>query len=222
MKLLISLLNDYLELQKPTHLTTAYISILEEEIKKQDVVTVTLPQDFKPESTLILNFNYTNTIEAYFKDNAGNGQKLQNIKVNFIHGRVNDEGNPIIFGFGDELDSEYSKIESEKRKEFLRFIKSFWYFKTSNYHDLIRFIELKNFQVYILGHSCGLSDRTMLNMIFEHSNCKSIKIFYHKTETGNNFTELTQEISRHFHDKGEMRKKIVPFNKCSPMPQSEK
>lgn len=26
-----------------------------------------------------------------------------------------------------------------------------------------------------MGHSCGLSDRTMLKEIFEHDNCKSIK-----------------------------------------------
>jgi hypothetical protein len=98
-------------------------------------------------------------------------------------------------------------------------MKSFGYFKTSNYHDLIRFIEADNFQVFILGHSCGLSDRTMLNMIFEHNNCKSIKIFYYGDEKSNNYAELTQEISRHFSNKGEMRKKIVPFDKSSAMPQ---
>ena len=56
----------------------------------------------------------------------------------------------------------------------------FWYFQTSNYHDLVRFIESNIFQVFILGHSCGLSDRTMLNMIFEHDHCKSIKLFIMK------------------------------------------
>jgi hypothetical protein len=51
---------------------------------------------------------------------------------------------------------------------------------TKNFYELTRFIESNNFQTYIYGHSCGISDRTMLNQIFEHENCKSIKIFYHK------------------------------------------
>jgi hypothetical protein len=118
------------------------------------------------------------------------------------------------------LDEDYLKMESEKWNGFFKYIKSFWYLKNSNYHNLIRFIEDDDFQVFILGHSCGLSDRTMLNMIFEHKNCKSIKIYYHEDKEGdNNFTNLTQEISRHFKNKGDMRKKIVPFDKSEPMPQ---
>jgi hypothetical protein len=34
-----------------------------------------------------------------------------------------------------------------------------------------------------------------------------------------NYTELTEEISRHFKDKAAMRKKIVPFTRSIPMPQ---
>jgi len=111
-------------------------------------------------------------------------------------------------------------MELDITKGFFEYIKSFWYFKTSNYQDLIRFIDAEEFQVYILGHSCGLSDRTMLNMIFEHEQCKSIKIFYHQHHNGdNNYTTLTQEIARHFRNKAVMRKKILPFDKSSPMPQ---
>jgi len=73
------------------------------------------------------------------------------------------------------------------------------------------------FQVYIMGHSCGLSDRTMLNTIFENPNCLSIKIFYHNGIEG--YTNTAQEISRHFKDKKSMREKIVPFPYCIPMPE---
>jgi len=92
--------------------------------------------------------------------------------------------------------------------------------KIKNYYRLIRFIESDNYQVQIYGHSCGLSDRTMLNQIFEHKKCKSIKIFYHQKEDGtNDYTEKTYEISRHFKDKGMMRKKIVPLDYSQAMPQ---
>ncbi|KQC01848.1 hypothetical protein AQF98_05650 [Pedobacter sp. Hv1] len=168
-----------------------------------------------PNNTLILNFNYTDTVEQYLSDDS-------NVKVNYIHGKLNENENPMIFGFGDELDAEYSKFELDRTKELFKYIKSFWYFKTSNYHDLLRFIQGETFQVYILGHSCGLSDRTMLNMIFEHENCVSIKIYYYENPqeiSKNNYTELTEEISRHFKDKRQMRLKIVPFDKSSCMPQ---
>ena len=145
-----------------------------------------------------------------------------NLNVNYIHGQLDHAGNPIVFGFGDELDADYDKMELEKAKGFFEYIKSFWYFKTNNYHNLIRFIESEDFQVFIIGHSCGLSDRTMLNMIFEHRNCKSIKIYYYDDGKGyNNYTELTQEISRHFKDKAEMRRRIVPFTQSQPMSQME-
>jgi hypothetical protein len=167
-----------------------------------------------PENIMVLNFNYTSTVEQYI-ENSG-----LRIPVNYIHGRLNDGKNPMIFGFGDELDKDYQLIEDEQNNQFFTYMKSFWYFLNIKYTDLIRFIDDKEYQVYVLGHSCGLSDRTMLNMVFEHENCKHIQIFYYEKENGeDNFTELTQEISRHFKDKGIMRKKITSKEESSPMPQ---
>jgi len=154
---------------------------------------------------------------SFCKDVPGNEYKFA---INYIHCCLNDNKNPIIFGFGDELDPAYKNIEELQIKGSLKYIKSFWYFKTNMYHDLIRFIESGDFQVYIIGHSCGLSDRTLLSMIFEHEKCKSIKIFHYTDIHGeNNFTELTQNISRQFTNKIMMRKKIVPYNDDAAMLQ---
>lgn len=167
----------------------------------------------------MLNFNYTSTVEEYFKRSEYNLEPKP-FKINYIHGKLNDKKNPIVFGFGDELDEEYKAIELEKTKGFFKFIKSFWYFRTANYHNLLRFIESQEYQVLILGHSCGLSDRTMLNMLFEHSNCKSIKIFYYENDEGySNYNDLTLEISRHFKDKLKMRRVVVSGIYSSAMPQ---
>ena len=123
-------------------------------------------------------------------------------------------------GISNELDKRYLGFEEEKNNELFKHIKSFEYLKTKNYYLLTRFIEANDFQVHIYGHSCGLSDRTMLNQIFEHENCKSIKIFYHKKDDGtNDYTEKTYEISRHFTNKGMLRKKVVPFDLSQEMPQ---
>ncbi|MBV8391088.1 MAG: hypothetical protein JO080_14885, partial [Mucilaginibacter sp.] len=214
-------LEEYLSTIKCEKYSPAYSDIFKSLFDLSDILLESnLKQQDGPHESLILNFNYTPTVEKYLKRTA-DLPNLSNIKVNYIHGRINDSTNKIIFGFGDELDEDYKKMELSKENGFFEHIKSFGYFKTSNYHNLIRFIESNEYQIYTLGHSCGLSDRTMLNMIFEHPNCKSIKIYYHKFEGGNNYTRLTQEISRHFRDKVAMRSKIVPFDRSFPMPQVE-
>jgi hypothetical protein len=219
LKNIILKLEEYLASIKPTHLDNGYSAIFNSNIQANEIVTVNLTEDLPPEESLLLNFNYTSTAEHYFKQGPYNPHPRP-IRVNYIHGKIATPSNPLIFGFGDELDESYLKMELERSKGFFEYIKSFWYFKTSNYHNLIRFIDAKPFQVLILGHSCGLSDRTMLNMIFEHEQCKSIKIYYYGEKDGpNNFKTLTEEISRHFKNKSQMRKKIVPFDLSQPMPQ---
>lgn len=216
MEFLIETLSTYLSTIELKKENLSYVTLLRQAPTTFDYVDLFTSEELVLEDTLILNFNYTPTIEHY--------TKKYNIpaKINYIHGKLGDYFNPLILGFGDEKDSAYQKIESEKAKGFFRYIKSFGYFRTTNYPDLIRFIESNKFEVYVWGHSCGLSDRTMLNMIFEHQNCKSIKIFYHEKEIENNYRDLTEEISRHFTNKSEMRRKIVSLTQCSPMPQAEK
>jgi hypothetical protein len=60
----------------------------------------------------------------------------------------------------------------------------------------------------------------MLNEIFEHENCRSIKIYFYKDKEGNNdFTTKTMNISRHFNSNKLMRQKIVEFNPENEIPQ---
>jgi hypothetical protein len=161
------------------------------------------------DEVLFLVFNYTNTIESYIKS-----QKIDNGQVIYIHGQLSKIENPIIFGYGDEMDDYYSKIESLNMNEFLKNFKSFSYFKTNNYLNLSNFLNRNIFKVSIMGHSCGLSDRVLLNSIFCHPNCNNIRIYYHqKNRDENDYVEKTQEISRHFplDQKSRMRNLIVPF-----------
>lgn len=166
---------------------------------------------------LFVNFNYTRTLELYTSRNFPTKNNLIN-----IHGELVNSSNPIIFGYGDEMDPHYEMIENLNNNEFLKNIKSFGYFRTDNYQHVLKFIDGKYnpFTVKILGHSCGLSDRILLNTIFEHPNCKAIKIYYYeKSEMENDYFEKTQEISRHFKasGKGNMRTKIVPFSQSVPL-----
>ena len=55
----------------------------------------------------------------------------------------------------------------------------------------MEFIALGPYQVFIMGHSCGNSDRTLLNTLFEHDNCLSIKVFYRQYKDGtDNYIDL--------------------------------
>lgn len=172
-------------------------------------------------NTIFLNFNYTNTLDCYLGFLNKNGASFEKFKQIQIHGRYNNIENPINFGFGDEMDEDYKKIENINDNEYLENFKSFQYLQNTNYKNLLDFIDGKKFQVYLMGHSCGLSDRTLLNTVFEHKYCRSIKIFYHQKENGkDNFTDIIQNISRHFNDKKKMREKIVNKSLCNPLPQN--
>lgn len=160
-----------------------------------------------PEEVLILDFNYTNTTSMY-----GNS-------VIHIHGKL-DDPKSIIFGYGDELDEYYKKLSNLNDNRYLTNIKSIRYLENSNYRNLLRFINAAPYQIYIMGHSCGNSDRTLLNTLFEHENCVSIRPFYYKKDDEHdNYSEITQNISRNFTDMQSFRDKVVDKTRCEPMPQ---
>lgn len=169
-------------------------------------------------NTLLLNFNYTKTAEnLYIKEDM-------NFEIINIHGELDNEDNPIIFGYGDELDEYYQKIEKTQDNDFLENIKSIKYHQTCNYRDLLKFIESGIYQVFVMGHSCGNSDRTLLNTLFEHKNCASIKVFYRQMKDGtDDYSNLIRNISRNFNDKPKMRDIVVNRKNCLPLvPFNEK
>ncbi|WP_121354840.1 AbiH family protein [Flavisolibacter nicotianae] len=163
-----------------------------------------------------LNFNYTDTLYVHGYANPD--------EVIHIHGRAADvTNNPIIFGYGDETDPTYQQIEDAGDNAYLEHIKSFGYFKTHNYQNLHRLINAEEYKVYVVGHSCGLSDRVLLSEIFEHDNCRGIEIFFHRRVDGSdNYKEITQEISRHFRpqNKRKMRPLISPYQEGNVIPQN--
>ncbi|GHT12454.1 hypothetical protein FACS189426_15860 [Bacteroidia bacterium] len=178
---------------------------------------------FSPKEILFLNFNYTSTelyYSKYYKDRYSELKNPQTeiIEPIYIHGKLEKENNPIIFGFGDEIDESYKSIENLNDNRYLENIKSIKYFETGNYKRLLSFINSDDYQIFIFGHSCGNSDRTLLNTLFEHENCVSIKVFYHKKEDGtDNYSDIVRNISRHFTNKAVMRDKVVNKKDCNSL-----
>lgn len=177
------------------------ISTLFKSLPKYDK-TKTIPP------VLICNFNYTSTFDSYIR----NDTDMDYDDICFIHGEIERTENPIIFGFGDEKEKNYLPMESSKNDNYLKYIKSFAYLKTSYYSKLLSFIDAEKFEVVIMGHSCGQSDRVLLKTIFEHDNCEKIIIKYYERPDGtNDFDEKAKEIARSFSDKALFRKRVVHY-----------
>lgn len=172
-----------------------------------------LPDElFFPNQIMLLNFNYTHTAHLYLK-------KGSIFMVDQIHGDL-DNPSSIIFGYGDELDSDYKKIVDKNDNRILRNIKSIKYLEADNYRRVLSFIEAEPYQILVMGHSCGNSDRTLLNTLFEHKNCVSIKPYFYKWGEGekdDNYIELVQNISRNFKDMKLMRDRVVNKTYCEPL-----
>ena len=103
----------------------------------------------------------------------------------------------------------------------LQNIKSIKYLESNKYRKMLSFIESSPFQILVMGHSCGNSDRTLLNTLFEHKNCVSIKPYYYQKEDGSdNYLDIIQNVSRSFTDMKLMRDRVVNKTFCEPLPQN--
>lgn len=171
---------------------------------------------YSSDSQLIINFNYTNTVKEYLNQYD---YPLSENKIIPLHGTIDEEEVPIVFGFGDERDKMYQDIEDLNENSIMDHFKSFAYLRNQNYSKLLSFIDSNPFDVLTIGLSCGLSDRTLLSQVFEHNNCKKIEIMYYKDENG--YQDVARNISRHFSDKQELRRKLVNFEDSIKCPQYE-
>ncbi|MCK9207170.1 MAG: bacteriophage abortive infection AbiH family protein [Salinivirgaceae bacterium] len=163
-----------------------------------------------PENTMFVNFNYTN----YWVNDVKTRRYLETrTEVINIHGDIEYTGsNSPFFGYGDETGPKYKNLESiTNTDEWSKYFKTIYYLNTDNYKKILDFLDEDYFQVLIVGHSCGLSDKTLLNTIFDHQKCVNIKPFYFvdtKTEK-DNWHSLMTNISRIFSNKEKMRELVV-------------
>jgi hypothetical protein len=121
--------------------------------------------NWNSDSLTFVNFNYTKTIDYYiekcnqhFESKSGRNQNPIRIRKIDIHGSLNDDKNPPIFGIGDEHHVKYKAIKDfEQIRIILKNSKSFWYQLTKNYKNLMQILNAKqNWKVEIYGHACGL------------------------------------------------------------------
>lgn len=129
---------------------------------------------FKSE-LIAINFNYTSTLDLY-KDNFQ--------EIIHIHGKIEDLLNPMIFGYAAEK-AETEKLLKKNNDAFIENIKQYEYLNANNFRRLLALIKSNTFDdprinVFIMGHSCGLSDQLILEEIMGGKGIRNIYNFYHK------------------------------------------
>lgn len=183
------------------------------------------PDELRPDEILILNFNYTSLAEAYHTRITDNPKYKDKgtAYLNQIHGTLYGK-EEIIFGYGDDSGEMYKRLSDKNDNRLLENDKTVKYLGSFWYRNFFGFIESAPFQVCIMGHSCGISDRTLLSTIFQHENCVSIKPYYYydKKKNTDDYYEIIKNISRCFDDKKLMRDRVVNKEFCEPLPQPGK
>ena len=118
-------------------------------------------------------FNYTPTFERIYNQN--------NISVNYLHGKSEDQTENIVFGISELFDKEC------ENSEYIKFTKYFQKFNNRTDFYFLNKIEKsdsENYVFYFWGHSLDKSDSNYVNEIFDFldtskSSIKRIVIIYH-------------------------------------------
>lgn len=166
-----------------------------------------------PDNIMLLNFNYTDIADRYLLNDS------DIFSVVYIHGKL-DDPKSVILGYADEFDKFYKEINEQDDNESLKNIKFIRYHEANNYKKVLSFIESDYYQVYIMGHSCGKSDRSLLKKLFEHEHCVSIKPFYYyvdKEKKQSNYIDIVQNINKILGNGTPVEDKVVSKPNCLPL-----
>lgn len=228
---------DTLELPAPSQdIRTLFEQIKKEQIGRAHSISQQIkiaPDDSRVEAPpmeiidglagiTVLTFNYTNTCEALYKNaltikavdlplRIAHYLPAEGIPPTFIHIHGSLKEKDIVLGYGDETTDKFRELEDANDNELTKYFKSFYYMQNPRYRQFFEVLERGPFRLHLMGHSCGLSDRVLLSSIFNHPNLEDVRIYYHdRGKDKNDYFQLCQNISRHFHDKHAMRRKTLP------------
>ncbi|MGM1057527.1 MAG: AbiH family protein [Bacteroidota bacterium] len=193
-----------------------YLNTLE--IQTDEAIGHFLNHHFKDvQNAYVVNFNYTSTVKQYIENS-------EKVTVNHIHGSLQEDY--IIFGYGNDQNTDYQEIKDLGIDEFLRHFKTFDYLNNKKY-NLIQSQALEkyqDFEVFVLGHSLGLTDKTLLSEILNSDKCRKIHFFKRKDlenesyQVKHSYRELTYAASRIITNENLLRKKIVNFEQSTFFP----
>lgn len=123
-----------------------------------------------------VNFNYSNSLKEHL--NAINPKLSQN--VIHIHGNL-DDINSIVLGFGNKAHDNYKPLLNKQNNECMKFIKHNHTAFEKAEKEIKELIKSEQFEIYVLGHSLGSTDQSILQTIFNSNNLSTITLL-HKDE----------------------------------------
>lgn len=197
----------------------AYLNSIEDNVDR-DIIDFLKRHFGDVQNVYFVNFNYTNSLRNYINLIQFKGT----VQHNHIHGDLKS-GN-IVFGYGNDQNTDYQEIKDLEIDEFLRYFKTFDYLNNANYDKINQdaLDKFKPYEVYILGHSLGLTDKTLLSEILNSENCKKIRFFKRSDIISNptliqtNYREMTYAASRILKSEKELRNKIINFDGITTFP----
>lgn len=178
---------EYLKLKLKEYLGTL-------EIKTNEKIHAYLMNKFSNyQDVTIIDFNYTKTISTYnLKTHINN---FQNHKIINIHGSIED--NNIIFGYGNDLDEKYQELKGYEINEIFDHFKTVDYSMFTNYSNMKEDINSNStYNALVIGHSLGMTDKTLLQEILENDNCNQIELLKR-----NDLVDKPIEFQKDFRDK---------------------
>lgn len=205
--------SEFLELKE---FVSQYLNSLV--VKKDPIIDKFLTVNLKGvKSVYVVNFNYTSTIKEYFEES-------ETVGINYVHGSL--EENNIVFGYGNDQNADYQEMKNMDIDEFLEFFKTFDYLNNPSYDKIYSeaLDVFDDFDAYVLGHSLGMTDKTLLSEILNSDKCKKIHLFKRKDylddvpEQEKSFRKLTYSASRILTNERSLRKKIVSFKESKFFP----
>lgn len=163
-----------------------------------------------PNTLVFLNFNYTPTIHQYF-----NKLSIKSKSIINIHGDLYKKD--IVFGYGNEYSDKYQDLIQKPNKRYLRNLKGQQYNLTTEYSEIMGILNQGDkITVYTIGHSLGITDKTLLKDVFDHPNVIKIKMFHYSDLEGfrslnDNLVEIVEPIT--------FKSKVIPFDEENRIPQ---
>ena len=146
-----NLKNDFLRLfKKEVNFSLENNEEVNKEILEKKGISELLSQKINEhEYVEIISFNYTSKIVKLMREEmvikmspieeAGKSiPASERIKVSHIHGELNSEDNPIIFGYGNDRSEKFKKLLQYENDELMKYMKTFLY-KQNTVNDHINY-----------------------------------------------------------------------------------
>lgn len=168
------------------------------------------PELLLPKCQLYLNFNYTNSLEKFYK--------IPEKNILYIHGKAVDDTSSIVLGHGwenyeeatkpkkisyeDFVDGDYATEEDWQYTEAKTSIESYFQSSFKNSKEIIQ-INRRFFkkmagikEIYVMGHSMSKVDLEYFEVVAQNINVKTVKwtVSYYKKEDIMNCKETLKTI----------------------------